>query len=230
LRLIFEGKNDLVVDTLSMTQFAAGSVFPAGNLHDFATNAETHHCNHFESDKTLDFISESLRFRGYEAPARPMRPSEWFTPPYAGCLGECTRLVVATCKHLRWNGYMVRLRSAATLLTVVVFASTARAATAPGAQSWPPQLQLQSRPVTIDRVDVLDADDDSQRQLAHHRRQILVLNGLPYISSRYAIDRTLMENGASHSGDEQTNSAYYAYGKRVLAVADGIEGHRQLPS
>jgi hypothetical protein len=126
-----------------------------------------------------------------------MRPSEWFTPPYAGCMGACTRPLVATCKHLRWNGYMVRLRSAATLLTVVVFASTARAATAPGAQSWPPQLQLQmqvpfepsafpsagrtcliyelylsnfeSRPVTIDRVDVLDADDDSQRQLAHHR-------------------------------------------------------------
>ncbi|MEA3176575.1 MAG: hypothetical protein QOI59_98 [Gammaproteobacteria bacterium] len=62
LRPIFEGKNDLVVDTLSVTQFAAGSVFPAGNLHDFATNAEAHHCNHFESDKTLDFISESLRF------------------------------------------------------------------------------------------------------------------------------------------------------------------------
>jgi hypothetical protein len=56
---------------------------------------------------------------------------------------------------------------------------------------------------------------------SHHRRQILVLNGLPHISSRYAIDWTLMENGASHSGDEQTNSAYYAYGKRVLAVADG---------
>jgi hypothetical protein len=82
---------------------------------------------------------------------------------------------------------MVRLRSAATLLTVVVFALTARAAAPPGAQSWPPQLQLQmqvpfepsafpsagrtyliyelnlsnfeSRPVTIDRVDVLDADD-----------------------------------------------------------------------
>jgi hypothetical protein len=47
---------------------------------------------------------------------------------------------------------------------------------------------FESRPVTIDRADVLDADD------------------------------------------EQTNSACYAHGKRVLAVADGIEGHRQLPS
>jgi hypothetical protein len=50
--LVCEGKNDLVVDTQSMTQFAAGSVFPAGTLHDFSTNAEVHHCNHSGSEAT----------------------------------------------------------------------------------------------------------------------------------------------------------------------------------
>lgn len=44
-----------------MTEFAANSVFPLGNLHDFATNADVHHCN-FASDKTRAFISHSLGF------------------------------------------------------------------------------------------------------------------------------------------------------------------------
>jgi hypothetical protein len=60
--IIFPGSNDLVVDTVSMTEFASNTVFPAGNLQDFSTNAEVHHCNYFESDKTLGFISHSLGF------------------------------------------------------------------------------------------------------------------------------------------------------------------------
>lgn len=60
--IVFNGKNDLVVDTASMTEFTSDRAFPAGNLHDFATNAEVHHCNYFESAKTLDFIRHSFEF------------------------------------------------------------------------------------------------------------------------------------------------------------------------
>jgi hypothetical protein len=58
--IIFEGKNDLVVDTMSMTEFAKDTVFPPANLQDFSTNGEVHHCNYFESDKTLAFMGHSL--------------------------------------------------------------------------------------------------------------------------------------------------------------------------
>lgn len=60
--IVFPGKNDLVVDTPSMTEFAAGAAFPSANVHDFSTNAEVHHCNYFESDKTLAFIGASFGF------------------------------------------------------------------------------------------------------------------------------------------------------------------------
>jgi Peptidase family M23 len=56
---------------------------------------------------------------------------------------------------------------------------------------------------------------------SHHRRGIVVLNGHAVISRRYAIDWLQIENGAAFSGDEHDNRSYYAYGKNVLAVADG---------
>jgi|KBSSwiStaDraftv2_1062776.scaffolds.fasta_scaffold00443_34 hypothetical protein len=55
---------------------------------------------------------------------------------------------------------------------------------------------------------------------SHHRRQILLLNGQPHISSRYAIDWMQVENGSAFSGDERDNRSYHSYGKPVLAVAD----------
>jgi hypothetical protein len=58
---IFKDKNDLVVDTISMTDFANGGAFPAGQLRDFMTNSKVHHCNYFEQKDTLDFISASLK-------------------------------------------------------------------------------------------------------------------------------------------------------------------------
>lgn len=54
----------------------------------------------------------------------------------------------------------------------------------------------------------------------HHRRGILIFDGHPVISRRYAIDWMQVENGASFSGDASDKRAYYAYGKPVLAVAD----------
>jgi hypothetical protein len=54
----------------------------------------------------------------------------------------------------------------------------------------------------------------------HHRRGILVFEGRPQISRRYAIDWVQEKDGAAFSGDEHTNTAYFSYGKPVLAVAD----------
>jgi hypothetical protein len=34
--IIFPGKNDLVVDTVLMTEFASNTVFPVGNLHEMS--------------------------------------------------------------------------------------------------------------------------------------------------------------------------------------------------
>jgi peptidase M23-like protein len=54
----------------------------------------------------------------------------------------------------------------------------------------------------------------------HHRRGILVFEGRPQISRRYATDWVQEKDGAAFSGDEHTNPAYFSYGKPVLAVAD----------
>ncbi|MFN8582634.1 MAG: hypothetical protein U0163_16870 [Gemmatimonadaceae bacterium] len=51
---IFPGKNDLVVDTDSMTEIPDGVT----RRRDFGTNALVHHTNYFEQQKTLDFIRE----------------------------------------------------------------------------------------------------------------------------------------------------------------------------
>lgn len=59
---IFEGHNDLVVDTSSMTDFSNHANFPAPGLHDFKRSSKVHHCNYFEDASTLDFIRASLSF------------------------------------------------------------------------------------------------------------------------------------------------------------------------
>lgn len=59
--MIFKDKNDLVVDTISMTEFSSAASFPQQQTHDFATNSRVHHCNYFEQKETLDFICTSLK-------------------------------------------------------------------------------------------------------------------------------------------------------------------------
>jgi hypothetical protein len=57
---------------------------------------------------------------------------------------------------------------------------------------------------------------------SYHRRGIIVLDGHPAISRRYAIDwKQLDRGGASFSGAADENRSYYAYGKPVVAVAAG---------
>jgi hypothetical protein len=68
----------------------------------------------------------------------------------------------------------------------------------------------------------LASDAPSNDQDNHHRRGILVFDGHALISRRYAIDWMQVENGASFSGDARDKRSYYAYGKPVVAVADGI--------
>jgi Peptidase family M23 len=68
----------------------------------------------------------------------------------------------------------------------------------------------------------LASDAPSNDQDNHHRRGIFVFDGHALISRRYAIDWMQVENGASFSGDARDKRSYYAYGKPVVAVADGI--------
>jgi hypothetical protein len=64
-------------------------------------------------------------------------------------------------------------------------------------------------------------DGPSSDRENHHRRGILVFEGRVLISRRYAIDWQQNQNGTTFSGDASDKRSYHAYGKPVLAVADG---------
>jgi hypothetical protein len=69
--------------------------------------------------------------------------------------------------------------------------------------------------------DWLAADGPSNDPDNHHRRGIFIIDGRPVISRRCAIDWKQVKDGVSFSGDPRDKQSYYAYGKPVLAVADG---------
>jgi hypothetical protein len=73
----------------------------------------------------------------------------------------------------------------------------------------------------LEGPDWLAADGPSNDPDNHHRRGILIVDGRPVISRRYAVDWMQIKGGASFSGDPRDKQSYYAYGKTVLAVADG---------
>jgi hypothetical protein len=73
----------------------------------------------------------------------------------------------------------------------------------------------------LEGPDWLAADGPSNDPDNHHRRGILIVDGRPVISRRYAIDWKQIKDGVSFSGDPRDKQSYYAYGKTVLAVADG---------
>ncbi len=64
-------------------------------------------------------------------------------------------------------------------------------------------------------------DGPSNDRDNHHRRGIIVFDGRAVISRRYAIDWERLKDGATFSGDSREARSYFAYGKPVLAVADG---------
>jgi len=56
-----------------------------------------------------------------------------------------------------------------------------------------------------------------------HRRAVLLLDGRLMIAQRYAIDWVqLDEFGLTYASDIRRNSSFYAYGRELLAVADGV--------
>ena len=55
----------------------------------------------------------------------------------------------------------------------------------------------------------------------HHRRGIVIIDGRLVTSRRYAIDWGKTKGGVSFAGEPRDKRSYYAYGKNVLAVADG---------
>jgi len=57
---VFEGKNDLVVDTGSMTELSRELAFPPEQVYDFGTQDRVHHTNYFEQPETLAFIQSQL--------------------------------------------------------------------------------------------------------------------------------------------------------------------------
>jgi len=73
----------------------------------------------------------------------------------------------------------------------------------------------------LEGPDWLAADGPGNDPDNHHRRGILIIDGRPVISRRYAIDWKQAKGGISFSGDLRDKQSYYAYGKNVLAVADG---------
>ena len=74
----------------------------------------------------------------------------------------------------------------------------------------------------VEGTDWRVSDGPSNDPDNHHRRGIIVVEGRPQISRRYAVDWIVEKNGAMFSGDEHANQSYYAYGKPVLAVANAI--------
>ena len=59
--IVFSADNDLVVDTLSMTDLSGTTQLPKARVLDFGTTDKVHHCNYFEQPATLDFIRDSLK-------------------------------------------------------------------------------------------------------------------------------------------------------------------------
>ena len=57
--VIFEGPNDLVVDTASMTQLGAFTV-PKSNRLDLTGPQSVHHCSYFRDARTVDFLTKVL--------------------------------------------------------------------------------------------------------------------------------------------------------------------------
>ncbi len=72
----------------------------------------------------------------------------------------------------------------------------------------------------VEGADWLAADGPGNDEDNHHRRGVLVFDGEPVDSRRFAIDWKQVKNNASFSGDTKDVHSYYAYGKTVVAVAD----------
>lgn len=59
--IVFEGQNDLVVDTDSMTDIGTKGLAISGNGHNFQTSSKVHHVNYFRQPETIEFIAKAYR-------------------------------------------------------------------------------------------------------------------------------------------------------------------------
>ncbi|MEW8436488.1 MAG: hypothetical protein AB2629_20925, partial [Candidatus Thiodiazotropha sp.] len=62
--ILFDGKNDLVVDTLSMTNLKDNLDIPDTQILDYDTQDKVIHTNYFEQAETLKFIRQSFERGG----------------------------------------------------------------------------------------------------------------------------------------------------------------------
>ena len=74
----------------------------------------------------------------------------------------------------------------------------------------------------VDGANWLAEDGPGNDQDNHHRRGVVILDGRPVDSRRFAIDWKQVKDGASFAGDARDVGSYYSYGKAVLAVDDGL--------
>jgi pimeloyl-ACP methyl ester carboxylesterase len=59
--IVFPGENDLVVDTMSMTDFGVPRLKLAGTSCDYHTSDTVWHCNYFRQQKSIDYIADSFK-------------------------------------------------------------------------------------------------------------------------------------------------------------------------
>ena len=59
--VVFPGPNDLVVDTVSMTDFGVPRLTPAGPSCDFGKSSTVWHCNYFRQEKTINYVAATFR-------------------------------------------------------------------------------------------------------------------------------------------------------------------------
>jgi murein DD-endopeptidase MepM/ murein hydrolase activator NlpD len=65
------------------------------------------------------------------------------------------------------------------------------------------------------------SDGPSNDRDNHHRRALLVLDGQPSISARFAVDWFLKKDGHTYQGDLHDRRAHYSYDQPVFAVGKG---------
>lgn len=56
--VVFSGENDLVVDTVSMTDFGVPKLTLAGPSCDFGTSDSVWHCNYFRQERSINYIAD----------------------------------------------------------------------------------------------------------------------------------------------------------------------------
>jgi hypothetical protein len=73
----------------------------------------------------------------------------------------------------------------------------------------------------VEGEDWLASDGPGNDPDNHHRRGVVILDGRPVDSRRYAIDWEQVKDGVTFAGDARDARSWFSYGKAVRAVADG---------